>query len=114
MGDMSKAEKDFLLRKHEQTMKLRAEYLKNSSNPFRHATGEGGTIFDAGLARYQAMRVNHFEHFKPTGHAFRVGMGVVVLPIILYAWALKAEREGREKQYRNGEVAYKDRLFKFI
>lgn len=41
---MSKAEKDFLLRKHEQTMKLRAEYLKNSTNPFRHATGEGGTI----------------------------------------------------------------------
>lgn len=44
MPDLSKAEKDLLLRKHEQTMKLRAEFLKQSSNPFRHATGEGGTV----------------------------------------------------------------------
>lgn len=41
---MSKAEKEFLLRKHEQTLKLRAEFLKNSSNPFRHAMSEGGTV----------------------------------------------------------------------
>ncbi|KAI8120501.1 hypothetical protein FF38_04503 [Lucilia cuprina] len=114
MPDLSKAEKEFLQRKHEQTMKLRAEFIKQSSNPFRHATGEGGTLFDAGLARFQAMRVSNFEHFKPTGHAFRVGMSLVVLPIIGYAWALNKEREGRELQYRNGEVAYKDRRFKFI
>lgn len=44
MPDLSKAEKEFLLRKHEKTMKLRAEFLKQSSNPFRHATGEGGTL----------------------------------------------------------------------
>ena len=44
MPDLSKAEKEFLQRKHEQTMKLRAEFLKQSSNPFRHATGEGGTV----------------------------------------------------------------------
>lgn len=156
MGDMSKAEKEFLLRKHEQTLKLRAEFLKNSSNPFRHAMAEGGTVvssptgqrvmsyvkeptdeltdwqnalfvmwnkflwflvifqFDSGVARFQAMRVNNFEHFKPNGYTFRLGMSVVVLPIILYAWAMKAERAGRERQYRNGEVSYKDRGFKFI
>ncbi|XP_065367389.1 uncharacterized protein ND-B15 [Calliphora vicina] len=114
MPDLSKAEKEFLLRKHEQTMKLRAEFIKNSTNPFRHATGEGGTVFDAGLARFQSMRVSNFEHFKPTGHAFRIGMGLVMLPIVVYAWALNKEREGRERQYRNGEVAYKDRRFKFI
>lgn len=34
----------FIRRKHEQTLKLRAEFLKQSSNPFRHATGEGGTV----------------------------------------------------------------------
>lgn len=44
MPDLSKAEKEFLLRKHEQTLKLRAEFLQKSSNPFRHATGEGGTV----------------------------------------------------------------------
>lgn len=38
----------FIRRKHEQTLKLRAEFLKQSSNPFRHATGEGGTVVSIG------------------------------------------------------------------
>jgi len=70
--------------------------------------------FDAGLARFQAMRVANYEHFKPTGKSFRTGLFAVVLPIALYAWALKAERDGREEKYRTGQVAYKDRQFKFI
>jgi len=70
--------------------------------------------FDAGLARFQAMRVSNFEHFRPTGHSFRMGLFAVALPIALYAWALKAERDGREEKYRTGQVAYKDRQFKFI
>lgn len=44
MPELSAAEKEFLRRKHEQTLKLRAEYLKQISNPYRHATGEGGTL----------------------------------------------------------------------
>ncbi|XP_016927900.2 uncharacterized protein ND-B15 [Drosophila suzukii] len=110
----SKEELEFIKRKHEHTLKLRAEYLKQSSNPYRHASGEGGTVFDAGLARFQAMRVANYEHFKPTGKSFRTGLFAVVLPIALYAWALKAERDGREEKYRTGQVAYKDRQFKFI
>ncbi|KAH8327318.1 hypothetical protein KR074_010067 [Drosophila pseudoananassae] len=137
---ISKEETEFLKRKHEHTLKLRNEYLKQSSNPFRHATGEGGTVvsaktatilrlchqddefhrvlyvfqFDAGLSRFQAMRVSNYEHFKPTGKSFRTGLFAVALPIVLYAWALKAERDGREEKYRTGQVAYKDRQFKFI
>lgn len=38
----------------------------------------------------------------------------VVIPIAVYAWALKSERDGREHLYRTGQVAYKDRNFKFI
>ncbi|BFG03846.1 uncharacterized protein DMAD_02975 [Drosophila madeirensis] len=111
---LTKEEEGFIRRKHEHTLKLRNEYLKQSSNPFRHATGEGGTVFDAGLARFQAMRVSNYEHFKPTGKSFRTGLFAVVLPIVIYAWALKSERDGREEQYRTGQVAYKDRQFKFI
>lgn len=70
--------------------------------------------FDAGLARFQAMRVSNFEHFRPTGHAFRRGLFAVVLPIALYGWALKSERDCREKKYRTGQVSYADRKFKFI
>ncbi|EDW10020.1 uncharacterized protein LOC6580228 [Drosophila mojavensis] len=111
---VTKDQEEFICRKHEHTLKLRNEYLKQSSNPFRHATGEGGTVFDAGLARFQAMRVSHIEHFRPTGHAFRTGLFAVVLPIAIYAWMLKSERDGREQKYRTGQVAYKDRRFKFI
>jgi len=111
---LSEAEKKVLLEKHNRAMELRAEFIKQSQNPFRHGTGEGGTLFDAGVARFQAMRVNHYEHFKPTFKAFKVGMLAVVLPIGIYAWMLKSERDAREHQYRTGQVAYKDRLFKFI
>ncbi|KAI9583143.1 uncharacterized protein LOC119636486 [Glossina fuscipes] len=114
MPDLSKAEKEVLLRKHEMTLKLRNEFIKQSTNPYRHALGEGGYVFDTGLARHQAMTVSHYEHFRPTGHAFRWGFGLVILPIVLYGWAMKAERSCRETKYRNGEVAYKDRNFKFI
>ncbi|KAH8306010.1 hypothetical protein KR018_010741 [Drosophila ironensis] len=110
----AKVDPEFVKRKHEHTLKLRNEYLKQSSNPYRHATGEGGTVFDAGLSRFQAMRVSHYEHFKPTGKSFRTGLFAVVLPITLYAWALKSERDCREQKYRTGQVAYKDRQFKFI
>lgn len=70
--------------------------------------------FDPAFQRFQAMRVSHFEHFKPTGRSFRVGFFLVVAPIIFFALAFKTHREGREKKFRNGEVSYRDRQFKFI
>lgn len=41
---LSSEEQEFIKRKHEATLKLRQEFLKQSSNPYRHATGEGGTV----------------------------------------------------------------------
>lgn len=38
------AENALLLNKHKRRLALREEYLKNISNPHRHATGEGGTV----------------------------------------------------------------------
>uniref|UniRef100_A0A1B0GEB9 Uncharacterized protein n=1 Tax=Glossina morsitans morsitans TaxID=37546 RepID=A0A1B0GEB9_GLOMM len=35
------------------------------------------------------MTVSHYEQFRPTGHAFRWGLGLVVLPIILYGLAIQ-------------------------
>jgi NADH dehydrogenase (ubiquinone) 1 beta subcomplex subunit 4 len=70
--------------------------------------------FDSAIYRFHAMRVSNYEHFKPTPRSVRVGLFTVVIPIVLYAWMLKAERSGREEKYRTGQVAYKDRLFKFI
>lgn len=44
MSDLTKAEQELMLKKHERAMKLRAEYIKQITNPHRHATGEGGTL----------------------------------------------------------------------
>lgn len=60
------------------------------------------------------MRVSNYEHFKPTVKSARIGGLLVVAPIVLYAWWLKSERAGREEKVRRGEVAYRDRKFKFI
>ncbi|XP_037945866.1 uncharacterized protein LOC119678224 [Teleopsis dalmanni] len=111
---LSDAEKARLTQKHENTLKLRKEYIKQMSNPYRHGTKEGGIIFDAGITRFQAMTVSHIEHFKPTPKSFKTGMFLVVLPICLYAWLLKSDRDAKEHKYRTGQVAYKDRNFKFI
>ncbi|XP_058460523.1 uncharacterized protein LOC131436074 [Malaya genurostris] len=93
---------------------IRNEYWRTATNPHLHLRGESVGAFDTGLARFQAMTVNHYEHFKPTGRTFRIGMFTVVIPIVGYAWLLKKERDEREHQYRTGQVAYKDRNFKFI
>lgn len=70
--------------------------------------------FDPAMQRFQAMRVSHTEHFRPTGKSFRMGFFLVIAPIVLFALAMEKERGGREAKYRNGEVSYRDRLFKFI
>ncbi|XP_055595276.1 uncharacterized protein LOC129745913 [Uranotaenia lowii] len=93
---------------------LRNEYWRTMTNPHAHLHGESTGVFDAGIARFQAMRVSHFEHFKPTGKTFKIGMLMTVIPIVVYSWMMKNERDGREHQYRTGQVAYKDRRFKFI
>ncbi|XP_062716190.1 uncharacterized protein LOC134291865 [Aedes albopictus] len=93
---------------------IRTEYWRTITNPHAHLHGESGGVFDTGLARFQAMRVNHFEHFKPTGRTLKIGMLTTVIPIVAYAIMMKRERDAREKEYRTGQVAYKDRRFKFI
>lgn len=60
------------------------------------------------------MRVSHYDHFKPNFKTFRIGFLTVVAPIIFFALAFKWERDTKEAKYRTGQVAYKDRLFKFI
>lgn len=70
--------------------------------------------FDPALMRFQAMRVSHKDFFKPTGKAVFWGWALCVAPIILCYKLARRERDEKERQYRNGEVSYADRQFKFI
>lgn len=42
--DLSSRQKEILLEKQKKCVDLRAEYQKQVTNPFRHATGEGGAL----------------------------------------------------------------------
>lgn len=70
--------------------------------------------FDPALMRFQAMRVSHKDFFKPTGKAVFWGWALCVAPIVLCYKLARRERDEKERQYRNGEVSYADRQFKFI
>lgn len=66
------------------------------------------------MMRFQAMRVSHFDFFKPTGKSAFWGFAVCIAPITLIYIAQRRERDGKENRFRNGEVSYRDREFKFI
>lgn len=44
MPSLSKAEREIILQKHELTKRLREEYQKQYSNPYRHGFGMGGGV----------------------------------------------------------------------
>lgn len=69
--------------------------------------------FDAGIQRFTAMKINTYEHFRPTVKNVRTGLLAMVLPMAFFGYIMKCERDYKEHQYRTGQVAYKDRLFKF-
>ncbi|CAG9805620.1 unnamed protein product [Chironomus riparius] len=95
-------------------LELRAEFLKKSLNPYRHATMEGGHVFDPAFYRFQAMRSTQWDNFKATPKNFKFGFLAVVLPVGLFYYLIKNERDTKEEKFRTGQVAYKDRSFKFI
>lgn len=69
--------------------------------------------FDPAIIRHQAMRVSGVEHFKPTSKTLRALL-MVVVPMVTYGYWIKTDRNAKENEYRTGQVAYKDRRFKFI
>ncbi|KAG8227593.1 hypothetical protein J437_LFUL000692 [Ladona fulva] len=93
---------------------LKREYFKLITDPFRHGTAEGGYAFDPGLQRFMSMKATAYDHFKPTPKSGAYAFALVVAPIVLYTWWMKTSRDAIEKKLRAGEVAYKDRKFKFI
>lgn len=60
------------------------------------------------------MRVSYAEHAKATFRTWRIGMFVVVIPIIALAELLRYGKEKDEKIYRSGAISYRDRRAKFF
>ncbi|KAJ9573762.1 hypothetical protein L9F63_008845, partial [Diploptera punctata] len=90
--DVSAAERRRVEEYAKRRAALRQEYIKQITNPHRHGTGEGGTLFDSGIQRFMSMRATEYDHFKPTPRSSLVGMGCVVIPIALFAYLIKSQK----------------------
>ncbi|XP_065337089.1 uncharacterized protein ND-B15 [Cloeon dipterum] len=112
--DLSAKEMALLKQKIQRTAELKQQYLKQVHNPYRHASGEGGFVFDPAVARYQALRAGGYERFKPTWRNGLGAFGVVIFPMLVYGYFLHKERSEKEHRFRTGQVSYRDRLFKFV
>lgn len=66
------------------------------------------------MMRFQAMRATPSEFFKPTPKSAFYGLAVIVVPIAVLYTLMYKERSERERKFRNGEVSYADREFKFV
>ncbi|KAK7080833.1 hypothetical protein SK128_017104 [Halocaridina rubra] len=93
---------------------VKKEFIKQAYNPHRHASGEGGFLFDPALQRFLSMRVTHYEYFKPTPKSSLIGFGLLVVPIVGYALFMKYHHDDFERQCSTGQIAYKDRRNKFV
>jgi len=92
---------------------IKKEFQKQVTNPHRHASGEGGALFDPAVQRFMSMKATRYDHFKPTPKSSLLGFVMLVVPIVGYGWWMKTDREKLEHKYRTGQIAYKDREFKF-
>ncbi|XP_069194742.1 NADH dehydrogenase [ubiquinone] 1 beta subcomplex subunit 4 [Procambarus clarkii] len=93
---------------------VKREYLKQVTNPHRHASGEGGYLFDPALQRFMSMKATQYDHFKPTPRASRAGFFLVFVPIATFCYMLKTSRDKFEHKCRTGQVSYASREFKFV
>lgn len=66
------------------------------------------------MMRFQAARACQGDFFKPTPKSAFFGLSIVVFPIAILYTLMYRERNERERKFRNGEISYADREFKFI
>ncbi|CAG4928943.1 uncharacterized protein LOC123696748 [Colias croceus] len=108
---ISEAEFNLIKKQAARRAELRREFLKQRTNPFKHAA-EAGYVFDEGHQRFISMKVTQFEHFQPNRRNALFGIGAIVIPMFLYGYMMHKERSDREAKVRSGELRYRDRLFK--
>ncbi|XP_075227591.1 NADH dehydrogenase (ubiquinone) B15 subunit [Lycorma delicatula] len=91
---------------------LRQEYWKKITKPPTDVYGE--TIFDPGHQRYVSMNATRSKNFRPTAWNGFLFFAMFVVPFSATVYMFKKDRETREALLRSGQVAYKDRNYKFI
>merc|ERR1711915_70429 len=90
--------------------KLKAHFIKNIHDPFKHGSAEGGFLFEPALMRYNAMLVTKYDHFKATPRTTLIGTVLCLIPFGVYGYILKTQKGNFHQQCRTGQIAYKDRI----
>ncbi|CAK1585114.1 unnamed protein product [Parnassius mnemosyne] len=90
---------------------LRHEFLKQRTNPWKNSA-EAGYVFDPALQKFMSMKATQFDQFKPNKRNSIFGICAIVVPMFVYGYFVWNERNDREQKIRNGELRYRDRLFK--
>ncbi|CAH0683333.1 unnamed protein product [Spodoptera exigua] len=108
---VSAAEYNLIKQQAQRRSELRKEFLKQRTNPFKHAS-EAGYVFDPAMQKFLSMKVTQLEHFQANTRTSLFGICTIVIPMFAYGYILWKHRTTREDQIRKGELRYKDRMFK--
>ncbi|XP_051163176.1 uncharacterized protein LOC127282746 [Leptopilina boulardi] len=109
--DVTARQKKIIEEKAARRLELRNEYLKKYLNPYRPLAN--GTIFDEPIQRLISLRETRREFNRPTILSWVYHTSMVIVPMILTTLAVKRERDAKERQFRTGQIAYKDRFMQF-
>ncbi|CAH2267869.1 jg12945 [Pararge aegeria aegeria] len=108
---ISEGQFQLIQKQAERRAEMRQEFLKQRTNPFKHAA-EAGYIFDPAHQKFLSMKVTQFERFQPNPRTSLFGVLTIIVPMLTYGYFIWNERNDREQKIRAGEMPYRDRLFK--
>lgn len=92
---------------------LKNEFQKKITHPYRHGMGEGGYMFDPAVQRFMSMKASGLDYFKVTPKTTFYGIMLALVPFVGMGTYLDYQRAKNNQLYSTGQVAYKDRQFKF-
>ncbi|RVE47568.1 hypothetical protein evm_007766 [Chilo suppressalis] len=96
----------------ERRAKFRKEFLKQRTDPCKHAM-ESGYVFDEALQRFVSMKGYQLYFFKPCLKTAMTGV-LSILPFFAYGYLVWNERSKFLKDCACGKIRYRDRAFKLI
>ncbi|ESO87233.1 hypothetical protein LOTGIDRAFT_229348 [Lottia gigantea] len=90
---------------------MKAEFQMKYTNPYYRRVE--GFIFDPALQRHMAMRATQVHFFKPNIKTVAVAMMTYVIPLTALIYFGFKAIAAHERKCNTGEIAYKDRTYKF-
>ncbi|CAD0201947.1 unnamed protein product [Chrysodeixis includens] len=95
----------------ERRAKLRKEFLKQRTDPCKHAN-EAGYVFDKAIQNWYSMKVTTLDHFPFNFRTIRFAVMSILIPMGSFGYLLWSTRTKKERERRCGRLKYGDRPWK--